>query len=81
VIPTVYRDNYLSALTAMSNLAGGGEALVSVLDFSRAWVMSIDWSTWASSISGLEATYAQMESRVAEQSGLRLRLRPAVQSS
>lgn len=46
VIPSVYRGNYLAALSGMSNQAGAGESLISVLDFTRQWVAAIDWTTW-----------------------------------
>ncbi len=44
IIPTVYRDDYLTGLRTMSR---GGEphALIRVLDFSQRWVATLDWTT------------------------------------
>lgn len=74
VIPTVYRDNYLAALSAMSNDAGRGRSLIAMLDFARRWVGAVDWSSWESAISDLERSNAFTESGVAERSGQRLLL-------
>lgn len=42
VIPTVMRDNYVSALKALS-LNGRPEALIRVLDYLQWWTAAIDW--------------------------------------
>lgn len=73
VVPNAYRGNYLAGLTAATHGAGG-HALASVLDFTRKWVASIDFSDWDRAIADLEASNAFVDSVVAEQSGRRLRL-------
>lgn len=42
VIPTVYRNNYLAGLGAVSNGVGRGESLVSVLAFAQRWTSRVD---------------------------------------
>lgn len=74
VIPSVYRGNYLAALSGMSNQAGSGESLLSALDYTRQWVATLDWSEWSRARRDLDASNATLDSAVAEQSGQRLRL-------
>lgn len=74
VVANSYRGNYLAALTGMSHGAGRGESLIAVLDFTRRWVSSVDWSSWESALLGLERSNAMLDSSVAEQTGRRLRL-------
>ncbi len=74
VIPSVYRGNYLAALSGMSNQAGAGESLISSLDYTRQWVAWVDWSDWSSARRDLEASNAILDSAIAEQSGQRLRI-------
>ena len=74
IIPTAYRDNYLSALAGMSNLAGQGESLISALDYPRLWGLTVDWTTWESSIADLKSSNALLEPGIAESTGRRLRL-------
>ena len=74
VIPSVYRGNYLAALSGMSNQAGAGESLISCLDYTRHWVASIDWAEWSRARRDLDASNATLDSAIAEQTGQRLRL-------
>ena len=46
VIPTVYRNNYLAALSGFSNRAGHGEQLIAVLEFAQRWSAAVDWSSY-----------------------------------
>jgi hypothetical protein len=76
VIPTVYRNNYLAALTGVSNAAGRGETLVSVLDFAQRWTMAVDWSDFRRADEVLRSVEAYMDAGLADASGIRLRLPP-----
>ena len=44
VIPTVFRDSYISALKAMS-LNGSPDPLTRVLDYAQRWTSAIDWTS------------------------------------
>lgn len=72
IIPTVYRNNYLAGLTAVSNQAGRGESLVAVLRFAQRWVAAIDWRTFERADSDIRAGNAYLDPAVAEASGRRL---------
>jgi fido (protein-threonine AMPylation protein) len=72
IIPTVYRNNYLAALSGLSNQAGAGESLIAVLRFAQRWVTRIDWSDFGQSIEQLTATNAFVDSGLAERTGQRL---------
>jgi hypothetical protein len=74
VIPTIYRNNYLAGLVGVSNGAGSGQTLHSVLDFAQRWTSMIDWSSYETADAELRAANAYLDSGVAEASGLRLRL-------
>lgn len=76
IVPSAYRGNYLAALSGTSNSAGRGESLIAALDFTRAWVGAVDWSSWETALADLDSTYATLDSSVAEQTGRRLRLPP-----
>jgi len=71
VIPTVYRDNYLSALRAATNHATF-EQLYAVLDFARGWVSLGDWSDLSSARVYLDETHALASPQEADESGFRL---------
>jgi len=77
VIPTVYRNNYLAGLVGVSNGAGQGQTLLSVLDFAQRWTAAIDWTSYEAAHADLTAVSAYTDAGVAEAAGLRLRL-PAV---
>lgn len=46
IIPNGFRNNYLSALSGLSNRAGHGEQLIAVLEFAQRWSGAVDWSTF-----------------------------------
>lgn len=74
IIPTVYRNNYLAALSGLSNQAGAGESLISVLRFAQRWTSRIDWSGFEQANDQLTATNAFVDPGLAERSGQRLLL-------
>jgi ABC-type uncharacterized transport system ATPase subunit len=74
IIPTVYRNNYLAGLVGVSNGAGDGQTLHSVLDFAQRWTSLIDWSSYEAANTELRTANAYLDSGVAEASGIRLRL-------
>jgi Fic family protein len=74
IIPTIYRNNYLAALTAVSNRAGRGESLVSVLSFAQKWATTIDWTTYETADADMHTTNAYTDPGLAETLGQRLRL-------
>jgi hypothetical protein len=71
VIPTVFRNNYLSALRALTTNARP-DALVATLAFAQRWTSLIDWSSLESARADLERTNALLDPAEAEQEGLRL---------
>ena len=73
VIPTVYRGNYLAALRAMSHNRVA-EPLIRMLDYAQRWTTAIDWRTISDTTRELAACNAFLESDVAENQGLRLRM-------
>ena len=62
IIPTVYRDNYLSALRGLS---GNKEAepYIKMMDFAQRYSSMIDWSSLTSATDMLQATNAFSEDR------------------
>lgn len=72
VIPTVYRNNYLAALSGMSGGAGKGQALVAVLEYAQRWVAAVDWREYQGSLDTLTACNAFIDPGVAEVNGQRL---------
>jgi hypothetical protein len=78
VVPTVYRGNYLSALSAVSTEAGQGQQLLAVLAFAQRWTAQVDWSTCENADRDLTRTHAYKESYVAEGEGVRLTLPSAI---
>jgi Fic/DOC family protein len=74
VIPTVYRNNYLAGLSGVSNGAGRGETLVSVLAFAQKWTASVDWSDWDLADTQMKDSNAYVDPGLAEHSGQMLRL-------
>ena len=77
IIPTVFRNNYLAALSAFSNGAGHGEQLVAVLEFAQRWSAAVDWTTYDGARDVLTACNAFVDPGRAEQSNLRLTMPPA----
>lgn len=74
VVPTVYRNDYLAGLSSVSNRAGRGEALLSVLGFAQRWTAHIDWRTYDGADAQMSDSHAYLDAGVAERSGRRLRL-------
>ena len=74
VIPTVYRNNYLAALSGLSSGAGAGESLIAVLDFAQRWTAAVDWRTYEAADAEITASHAYLDPVAAENDGLRLQL-------
>ncbi len=74
VIPTVYRDNYLAALSGVSNGAGRGESLLAVLDFAQRWTAAVDWRDYELARADVTASNGFIEPFQASAEGLRLLL-------
>lgn len=73
IIPTVYRNNYLMALRALSQNALAG-ALLRTLDFAQRYTASLDFSDLARARQALEATHAFADPNEAESQGIHLTL-------
>lgn len=73
IVPSVYRGEYLSSLSALSNNRRP-DALSRVLGFAHRWTSQIDFSTLATSVRDLEATHAFVDSGKANELGIKLRL-------
>jgi len=71
IIPTIYRDHYLSALKALSQ-SGKSTPLIRVLDFAQKYTGSIRWDDFDQAWAELQATHAFVDSGEAENQGLRL---------
>ena len=73
VIPTIYRDNYLAALRALSQ-NGICEPLIRMLDYAQRWTAAVDWRSVAETERELSALNAFVDSRAADDDGRRLRM-------
>ena len=73
VIPTVFRDNYLSALRALSQ-SGWPEPLIRVLDYAQRWTAAVDWRSVEETRKGLENCNAFLSPADAEEKGRRLQI-------
>lgn len=73
IIPTVYRNNYLSALRALS-LNQRPDPLIRVLDFAQKYTASLDFNDFSQTLLMLEKTNAFLDPNEAEANGLRLML-------
>lgn len=73
VIPTVYRNNYLAALRALS-LNALAEPLIKTLDFAQRWTTAVEWRHVDDTQRILEACNAFLDPARAEEQGLRLRM-------
>jgi Fic/DOC family len=71
VIPTVFRNNYLSALKALSQ-TGKSSPIVQVLDFAQRYTTSIRWEILEAARAELQSTNAFMDANEAEDRGIRL---------
>lgn len=65
IIPIIYRNNYLSALKALSHNALC-DPLIRVMDFAHRYVASIDWSDFETATAQLKRTNAFMDSNTAD---------------
>lgn len=73
IIPTVYRDDYLSGLRAVSRTRQF-PALYRVLEYARRYTAATDFTSRASAEADFERTNALLDPREAERNGLRLQL-------
>jgi len=71
IIPTVQRNNYISALKALSQ-SGKSTPIVQVLDFAPRYTASIRWEDFDLARADLESTNAFMDANEAEDKGVRL---------
>lgn len=73
IVPTVYRENYLSALKAISN-RNSAEPIIRTLDFAQRFSRAVDWTGFKRAESDLKSANAFMTSNEAEERGTRLRI-------
>jgi hypothetical protein len=73
IIPTVYRENYLAALKAISQ-NNRPHALIRTLDYAQKWTASVDWTDLSVTQKQLEKTNAFLDPITAEEMGQRLKL-------
>lgn len=73
IIPTVYRNNYLSSLKALSQNATP-EPLIRTLDFAQKWTGAVDWKDVKFTQKVLQDCNAFLNPATADQEGVRLRL-------
>ncbi len=73
IIPTVYRNNYLTALKALSQNAQP-TPIIRTLDFARKWVAAVPWSDLETARRALESCHAFVDPTEADDRGIRLRL-------
>jgi hypothetical protein len=71
VVPTVYRNNYLMALKALSQNSVTG-ALVRIMDFAQRYTAAVDFSDLDRARSILEKTNAFADPNEADAAGIRL---------
>lgn len=73
IIPTVYRNNYLSSLKAISQ-SGHPEALIRTLDFAQKWTGSVDWQELHATEQELKSCNAFLDPATADEEGKRLKM-------
>ena len=73
IIPTVFRNNYIAALRALSRTGRPGP-LIQVLDYAQRWTRAVDWSSVAETRRELDKCNAFLDSDDAEAEGRRLRM-------
>jgi Fic family protein len=71
IIPTVYRNNYTSALKALSQ-TGKSTPMVQALDFAQKYTTSIRWDVFDTARADLQATHAFLDANESENQGIRL---------
>ena len=74
VIPSVYRDEYLSGLRRASLNDGDLSGLVRVMAYAWRWTAAMPWTDRAAVEGQLEATNALQDPVIARETGLRLEL-------
>lgn len=72
IIPTVYRNNYLTALKALSQNTQPSP-IIRTLDFARKWVAAVPWDDLETARRSLESTHAFIDPSEADDRGIRLR--------
>lgn len=72
IIPTVYRNNYLTALKALSQNTQP-LPIIRTLDFARKWVAAVPWDDLETARRALESTHALIDPSEADDRGIRLR--------
>ena len=75
IIPTVYRNNYLTALRALSRTERP-EPLIQMLDYAHRWTLAVDWTSLDDTRRELDACHAFLDPDEAETEGRRLRMPP-----
>ena len=73
IIPTVYREDYLSGLRAVTRTRQF-PALYRVLDYARRYTAAINFASRTTAENDFEHTHALIDPRDAERNGLRLQL-------
>lgn len=73
IIPTVYRNNYLSALKALTHNRQS-TPLIRTLDFAQKYTQAIDWGDYETARVQMEETNAFMDPGEADREGIRLHL-------
>jgi hypothetical protein len=71
IVPTIYRNNYLSALKALSH-TGNSSPFVRTLDFAQKYTAAIPWDDFDVAQAALQNTNAFMDANEAEDNGIRL---------
>lgn len=71
IIPTVFRNNYLSALKALSQNART-DPLIQVLDFAQYYTSLVDWSNFNTALKVLQKTHAFADPNTADFQGIQL---------
>ena len=61
VIPTVFRDDYLAALRALSQTQRP-QPLIHALDYAQRWTIAVDWTSIPETQRQLEACNAFLDS-------------------
>lgn len=77
IVPTVYRGEYLSALSALS-ANGRPDAIERVLAFAQRWTSQVDFSDLALARRQVDATNAFVDPGIALQEGIKLALLSSV---
>ncbi len=72
VIPSVYRTNYLVALTAISNGADPGRSLIAVLEYAQRWAAAVDWTDYRRTDNQLTVLNAYLDPGIADATGQHL---------